>query len=63
MVTIHWPCLKELCLDNNEIGNKGLKHLSKASWNKLEMLSLCIYYLSLDKNNIGAEGIKMLGKT
>lgn len=48
-MTIHWPCLKELCLDNNGIGNKGMRFLVKASWNKLEILSLCIYFITQTK--------------
>ena len=33
-------------VDNNEVGEKGCRHLSKAAWGELEVISLSICFLT-----------------
>ena len=42
-----------IILDQNQIGDVGCSHFSRANWPKIQFLSLSPIQLILDKNDMG----------
>ena len=38
---------------DNEVGEKGCRHLSKATWGELEVIYLCHYSITQGKTKLG----------
>ena len=49
-------------IEQTQIGNEGLGHLSKAKWLNLSEINLCKSGIKLAYNNITSEGLLSLEK-